>query len=384
VINFILGQYYNLINLNFSERIYFNLFLVLGYLIFVFTLILAIKFFLRPRKSKFSRYKLLGKDVVWLMSLMLINVIIFALARPQIEKGNKTVQGGIDVIIAIDHSFSMKADDINPTRLEAVKKEIAKLISGKVLKNGDKISLFAFARSSFWRVPITEDFDEFLSGLSLVGHPDVFYEESQLDTNLGILLQHIPESIDKQDEFFKNYGRELGVLWKKNRRIIIIFSDGDDQANDDTSFRIGIQNIKRNNMKVYCVGVGTKKGARVKIKIKEYGSMPNLSNGHEYQENKYQSGAQNNNGQQGETVENLTIFTRLQTQTLERIASLTGGKFYTFDSENRNISNFLRDSIDSNRSLGLQVQYSEKKEDIWWDVFAIPLLFLVFLIILFV
>lgn len=380
MINFILGQYYNLKNLNFSESIYFNLFSVLGYLVFVFAVIVAVKFFLRPRKSKFSRYKLIGRDAVWLTTLMLISIIILALARPQIEKGNKTVQGSIDVIIALDHSFSMKAKDISPTRLEAAKEEIAKLISGKVLKNGDRVSLFAFARSSFWRVPITEDFDEFLSGLSLVDHPDVFYEESQLDTNLGILLQHIPESVDKQDDFFKNYGRELGISWKKNKRIIIIFSDGDDQANDDTSFRIGIQNIRKNGIKVYCVGVGTKNGARVRAKIKEYNSVPILSGEYEYE-----SGTQNNNGQQqGETLKIITIFTRLQTETLERISRLTGGKFYAFDSNNRNISNFLRDSIDSNRSLGLQLQYSEKKEDIWWDIFAIPLLFLVFLMILFI
>ena len=82
-------------------------------------------------------------------------MIVIALARPQTHNswGSKTVEG-IDIMLAMDVSTSMLAEDLRPNRLEAAKEVAGEFISGRP---NDKIGLAIFAGESFTQCPLTAD-----------------------------------------------------------------------------------------------------------------------------------------------------------------------------------------------------------------------------------
>src|SRR3989344_2658532 len=161
---------------------------------------LLLKIFFRPPRSKHSHYKLFGKDLVWLPCFVLCLLIAAALAGPEGKFGYVVAAGGqIDVIFVVDNSFSTSADDVKPSRLEATKKEIFQILNSSVWQKGDRFTLFFFAKSSNWRVPLSEDAHDLRVKLADLSHPEVYTEESQLSTDLNAVLEHIPIAMDKAD-----------------------------------------------------------------------------------------------------------------------------------------------------------------------------------------
>ena len=101
----------------------------------------------------YSKYKPYIKTTLILLSL---SALIVALANPLL--GTKLVQAkrqGVDVVIALDVSNSMKAEDIKPNRLERAKQMIYKLIDKLV---NDRIGLIVFAGESYVQLPLTTDY----------------------------------------------------------------------------------------------------------------------------------------------------------------------------------------------------------------------------------
>ena len=93
-------------------------------------------------------------------------LLILALARPQSNKGDETITTeGIDIILTLDVSGSMQAEDFTPNRLEAAKKVAADFIRGR--KN-DRIGLVVFAGHSVTQAPLTLDYEVVLGLLEQV------------------------------------------------------------------------------------------------------------------------------------------------------------------------------------------------------------------------
>src|SRR4051812_3033949 len=91
-----------------------------------------------------------------ILSLTGIAFIIIACANPQIGTRLEEVKReGVDIIIALDVSNSMKAEDIKPNRLERSKQAISRLIDK--LEN-DRIGMIVFAGQAYVQLPITSDF----------------------------------------------------------------------------------------------------------------------------------------------------------------------------------------------------------------------------------
>jgi Ca-activated chloride channel family protein len=133
--------------------------------------ILAVLFiWLRIRRNKalagFARKGVLGelmpnvsnsrpviKFIFWLLAL---SAVIVAIARPQFGSKLKTEKGkGVELIIALDVSNSMMAEDIQPNRLERAKRAIARLVDEL---QDDKIGLIVFAGDAYTQLPITTDY----------------------------------------------------------------------------------------------------------------------------------------------------------------------------------------------------------------------------------
>lgn len=91
-----------------------------------------------------------------LLYLAAYSLVVLALARPQLQ--NTTIERkaeGIDIVLSIDISTSMRAEDIEPNRLEGAKAVAADFISNRI---SDRIGINVFARQSFTVVPPTIDY----------------------------------------------------------------------------------------------------------------------------------------------------------------------------------------------------------------------------------
>lgn len=162
--------------------------------------------------------------------------IILALAGPVIEKGSAKVKvKGDPFYIALDVSASMLCEDVYPNRLE-----FAKLKVFELLKTGSQreIGLIAFAKSSYLVSPPTLDRDL----LRFLLKPMQSGSVSEQGTNILTLLK-AADKLSKEGE----------------AKSVLIISDGGDK----TDFTEEILYAKKHDIKVYVLGVGTKKGATI-------------------------------------------------------------------------------------------------------------------------
>lgn len=343
--------------LYFSEPVFFVFLNLLWLLGIIILLVLVLKVIYRPKKSKNSQYKILGRDGIWVLALIICALSIIALTGPKANKGVKLISGGnIDVGFIVDNSFSTKTDDIGgKSRLDIAKNIIADFVDSGALKTGDRITLFVFGTNSVWRMPFSEDFNIFRSQLDELSHPQVYDEDSQLNTNLANAIEHVPKAVDKQDNFFKKKSGSLGTSWIKNNIIMFLFSDGDD--NEDATLSRGIRELNKRNIKIYSVGIGTKEGKKITIEAYD----PNDSN----------------------KTTKITIKTGLKTQRLSEIALKTGGELYLVDSRAgiTGAQSFLKNAVNKNRTLTPRLVASNESRDIWWEILALPSVILMLLLI---
>lgn len=100
-------------------------------------------------------YKIYLYHLLFLFRIAAIALLAVALARPQTTSSSQDVNiEGIDIVIALDISGSMLAEDFKPNRIEAAKELAIEFISGRP---GDRIGLVVFAGESFTQVPLTTD-----------------------------------------------------------------------------------------------------------------------------------------------------------------------------------------------------------------------------------
>ncbi len=342
-----------LAGLYFSEPIYFTFLNLLWLLAAIVGMALIYKLVYRPLKPKYSQYQLLGVDAAWVAVLIICALSIISLAGPKIKKGMKLIQGGnIDVGFLVDYSFSMKADDIaGKSRLDIMKKVITAFIDSGELTAGDRVTLFIFGTHSIWRMPLSEDLNDFRSKLAEISHPAIYEEDSQLYTNLSNVIEHVPKEMDKQDGILSKKTNILNVSWLKNNRIMLLFSDGDDQEGADLG--LGIKELNKRKIKIYSVGVGSKEGKKVTVETYDP------------------------DGAEKPPIK-ITIKTGLKMQRLKEIASKTGGESYAIDSAAGigGVQGFLKNAVNANRSSSPRLVASSESRDIWWEVLAIPSLIL--------
>jgi len=146
---------------------------------------------------------------------------------------------GRDVLIAVDTSRSMLADDVKPNRLERAKFAAQDLINAL---EGDRVGLIAFAGSGFLQAPLTVDYSAVLSSLN------------ELDTKIIPLGgTNIAEAIRTAVEAF---GKGEG-----ESRCLIIFTDGEDLDSG------ALEEARKasSSMRIFTVGVGTAKGSLIPI-----------------------------------------------------------------------------------------------------------------------
>ena len=174
---------------------------------------------------------------VFLLRLLFLSMVILALARPQSgSKMQETSTEGVDIILALDVSSSMLAEDFKPkNRLEAAKKVAQEFIAGR---QNDRLGMVIFAGESFTQCPLTLDY--------------------------GVLL-NLLESTKVADDDWDGTAIGMGIVNAVNRlrdskaksKVIILLTDGVNnkgQVDPITSARIA----ESYDIKIYTIGAGSK------------------------------------------------------------------------------------------------------------------------------
>ncbi|MDB2562110.1 VWA domain-containing protein [Sulfurimonas sp.] len=166
-----------------------------------------------------------------------IILLIIAMAGPIIEDGEIEVKSkSADIMIALDISDSMLAEDVYPNRLKFAKQKAMDLLK---FAPDERIGIVAFARNSYLVSPMSFDHNAVRFLLGKLGTDSI----TERGTNFLSLLDVVNKTIKK-----------------KTKKYLLIFSDGGD--NDDFSKEIAY--AKEKNIVVFILGIGTEKGAPVK------------------------------------------------------------------------------------------------------------------------
>lgn len=185
---------------------------------------------------------------VWrsMIRVLVLALLLLAAARPQWGVSEVEVeQEGIDVVIALDISRSMLADDVAPSRLARAKAELSGLIDSF---DGDRVGLVFFAGAAFPQCPLTIDYAAARLFLSQADPTMI----SAQGTSLSIAVKTAIDLFDDES------GRS---------RIILAVTDGED-------FEGGLEDVRgalaERKIALYAVGIGTADGAPIPV-LDDYG-----------------------------------------------------------------------------------------------------------------
>ena len=174
--------------------------------------------------------------VLWFVG---VTLLILALARPQWGSDIELVeQGGVQVMVALDVSRSMLAQDLNPTRLDRAKLEISDLISKL---QGDEVGIVLFSGASFVQFPLTSDYATARTYLNHASPNSI--------TRQGTV---IAEAIETAMAGFSSE--------RESQKVIVIMTDGENHEGDPIT---AARQAKGQGAVIYTVGFGSPDGAQV-------------------------------------------------------------------------------------------------------------------------
>jgi len=225
-----------------------------------------------------SRQRQVAKVILIIFAVLFM---IIALARPQIgTKLEEVKREGVDILVAIDVSLSMKAEDIKPNRLEKAKHMVSNIID---LLQGDRIGLIAFAGDAFVQCPLTLDYGAAKMFLQIID-TDLLPTPG---TAVGAAILKAVQTFDERE---------------RKHKVLILITDGEDHAGEPLK---AAEIAEKEGVVIYTVGIGSVQGVPIPI----------------YNE------AGRNIGYKKDR-DNQVVTSKLDEITLEKIALQTGGKYY--------------------------------------------------------
>lgn len=227
------------------------------------------------------------KRAVWKSALFILSYIflVIAMADPQIGTRLEEVKReGVDIIVALDVSLSMQAQDIAPSRLKKAKHEIAGLID---ILQGDRIGLVAFAGMAHVQCPLTLDYSAAKLFLRMM--------DSDLIPVPGTALG---DAIERSVKAFESK--------EHKHKVLILITDGEDHDTDPIK---KAEQAAKEGIVIYTIGFGSPEGVPIPL----------------YDRNGNQIGFKKD--EQGNVVTS-----KLDVATLQKIAFITNGKYFVSSS----------------------------------------------------
>lgn len=183
------------------------------------------------------------------LALAGLSLIIIGASGPRIgSKLQEVEQKGREVIIALDVSNSMLAEDVKPSRMERSKQLIGRMVDEM---DNDRIGLIVFAGDAYTQIPITDDYPSVKMFLSTTG-PDMVTKQG---TAIGAAIDLATSSFPT-DETLTESGESL-----KNKAIIVI-TDGENHEDDAVA---AAKAAHDKGIKVYTVGLGDPAGVPIPV-----------------------------------------------------------------------------------------------------------------------
>jgi Ca-activated chloride channel family protein len=311
------------------------LWLFLGFPLFAGLLLLDLLIFKR-RAERIGGYK---KEVIipyysegqkWLKLVffsMAFLLTVLGLARPRwgIESVDADLEGR-DILVVLDVSFSMAANDIIPNRLEAAKRGVREFLA---METGDQVGLLVFSGRTLLYTPVTHDYGSisfFLDSL----YPGMVGKGS---TNIGRALQ---DSISIFDDT------------EVSSKMILLITDGENIVGDLSSM---LGKISESGIKVFTIGVGTRNGEPIPIRNSN---------------NEIIRYVKDKNGKH--------VISKLDEKSLIKIAKETNGSFMRSTGRSGEFENFINSISGVDTTEYDQLSYNQKKER--YGIFLLPALIL--------
>ena len=247
-------------------------------------LIYAIRLYKINKKIKVTKSRVLYKLI---LRSIYFSLLIISLLGPSFGENQEKVDiVGKDIMILVDLSESMNADDIKPTRLEKVKFEMKKIIDNF---SNDRIGIIMFSGEAFMQCPMTYD----KNALNLFTETLNTGLVPRTGTDFGPALEL---SLSKLND-------ENSQSLETNSKVIILISDGEDFGDNTNE---SLDNIIESNIKLFTVGVGSEKGSKILL----------------------------GNGKYKKDKDGGLVITKLNPTSLKETARDTGGKYFEISNIN--------------------------------------------------
>ena len=270
----------------------------------------------------------------WIKAILVIMAFAFAIVALSVPqwgyRWEKTTQKGVDIMIALDCSKSMLAQDIKPNRLERAKREIIDLL--RMMKS-DRAGLVAFSGRAILQCPLTLDHEAFNIFLKVL-------EPGYLPVG-GTNLDHAIK------ESYNGFEKESDT-----QKAIILITDGENTSGDVEDIA---REMAKQGIKIFSIGVGDIQGAPIPD---EKGGFKKDMSGN-------------------------IILSKQDTKTLEKIAAITGGTYVRSVAGDMDLDLIYKDKI-----LGTMERrtLTSGKQKIWenryqWFLFPCIVLLLIELIL---
>jgi Ca-activated chloride channel family protein len=265
-------------------------------------------------------------------AFLLVLALVFitaALARLQFGTHLERVKRqGIDLIIAVDVSTSMLARDMQPNRLERAKQQVRTIIDRL---EGDRVGLIAFAGEAFVQCPLTVDYPAAQMLLTAMNEKSVSIQ----GTSIAEAIKTAAKSFDQQERKYK---------------VLLLLTDG--ETHDKTALEAA-ESARELGIRIYTVGIGSPSGEPIPI-MDRSGKQVGFKK-----------------DEDGEVV-----VSRLDEQTLQKVALATGGKYYLATPGEMELDKIL-DEISRLEKKELEGSLVTRYE----DRFQWPLLFALLLVV---
>ena len=256
-----------------------------------------------------TSYRVYLRHGLFALRLLAIGCVIVILCRPQVHnKWETSSVEGTDIILAIDMSTSMLAQDFQPDRFEAAKQVAAEFIQGRA---SDNIGIVVFSGESFTQTPMTNDKAVLLSSVNNL-QMGLLEDGTAIGDGLATSVNRI-------------------IKGKAKSKSIILLTDGSNNTGlvaPETAADIAAEK----KVRVYTIGVGSNGSAKSPIGYNFYGEME-----YDY------------------------VKVSIDEPTLKSIAEKTGGRYYRA-TDNRTLRNIFSE-IDSLEKTQFDVQKYRNVED---------------------
>ena len=263
-----------------------------------------------------------ARTIFFALALLLSGL---SMARPQWgERAREIRREGIDLVIAIDVSRSMLADDVSPTRLGAAKREVDALLREL---DGDRVGLVVFSGVGFVQSPLTSDYGAIR-----------LYLDRLDPEKMPVQGTAIGRAIEESQKLLTGNG--AAGFSRAASQVVVVLTDGEDHEGDPVA---AARKASGDRMHVYTIGVGTDAGARIPLRNPD-GSV-----------NGYLTDRQGN-----------VVQTRLVEDQLKAIATAGDGKYARYAGD-QSIAGFLLNEIDSFDAAELSsLLRREREEQFGW------------------